>query len=69
MLILAVLMIVAAIIGSGVGIGAGAIIANKRSKNRPVTQYPVPVKMPDGSTKFIAGGGELLLPDLKDRIE
>lgn len=66
MLTLAVLMIVAVIIGTGIG---GIIAAHAQPKTVAKTQFPTPVKMPDGSTRYMVGGGELLLPDLKDRIE
>ena len=66
MLTLAVLCIVGAIIGTGIG---GIIAAHSQPKTVVRTQFPTPAKMPDGTTKYMVGGCELLLPDLKDRIK
>lgn len=66
MITLAMFCIIGAIIGIGIG---GLIAAHSQPKTVVRTQFPTPVKMPDGSTRYMVGGGELLLPDLKDRIK
>ena len=56
-----VLFIASAIVGGIVGVAVGTIIHIHKSVDNMVTTYiPTPVTMPDGSKRYLVGGGQLL---------
>lgn len=56
-----VLFIASAIVGGIVGVAVGTIIHIHKNVDNMVTTYiPTPVTMPDGSKRYLFGGGQLL---------
>lgn len=56
-----VLFVASAIVGSIVGVAVGTIIhIHKDVDNMAGTYIPTPVTMPDGSKRYLVGGGQLL---------
>lgn len=56
-----ILFVASAIVGGIVGVAVGTIIHIHKSVDDMVTTYiPTPVTMPDGSKRYLFGGGQLL---------
>lgn len=56
-----ILFVASAIVGGIVGVAVGTIIHIHKEVDDMVTTYiPTPVTMPDGSKRYLFGGGQLL---------
>lgn len=65
-----VLFIASAIVGGIVGVAVGTIIhIHRDTDNMASTYIPTPVTMPDGSKRYLVGGGQLLFNKAEEEKE